>query len=167
MPERRLEGRGGSATATPSVDEEPRKGRRGRKDSRCEDTGEQERAGRSGKRRVFRMGGAVPREEARGWQDGARRGRGRRTEPGHCCRVSESHDARGEGLHHSSQATGAQQCSRHPREPAGRGGLHGGPGSRPCQSFGQRSVTTAQCCWKQSPARSENHWSNPIPLFHI
>lgn len=74
MPERRLEGRGGSATATPSVDEEPRKGRRGRKDSRCEDTGEQERAGCSGKRRVFRMGGAVPREEARGWQDGARRG---------------------------------------------------------------------------------------------
>lgn len=54
-----------------------------------------------------------------------------------------------------------------PRGGAGRGGLHGGPGSRPCQSFGQRSVTTAQCCWKQSPARSENHWSSPIPLFHI
>lgn len=127
MPERRLEGRGGSATATPSVDEEPRKGRRGRKDSRCEDTGEQERAGCSGKRRVFRMGGAVPREEARGWQDGAAQSLATAAEEAPCCRVSESHDARGEGLHHSSQATGAQQCSRHPREPAGRGGAGRAP----------------------------------------
>lgn len=175
MPERRLEGRGGSATATPSVDEEPRKGRRGRKDSRCEDTGEQERAGRSGKRRVFRMGGAVPREEVRGWQDGARRGRGRRTEPGHCCR--------GGAVLPGQRITRRQRGRAAPQQPghggptvlpapqgarrAGRGGTGSTAGSRPCQSFGQRSVTTAQCCWKQSPARSENHWSNPIPLFHI
>lgn len=104
---------------------------------------------------------------APGGDEGAAQSLATAAEEAPCCRVSESHDARGEGLHHSSQATGAQQCSQHPREPAGRGGAGSTAGSRPCQSFGQRSVTTAQCCWKQSPARSENHWSNPIPLFHI
>lgn len=118
MPERRLEGRGGSATATPSVDEEPRKGRRGRKDSRCEDTGEQERAGCSGKRRVFRMQGVQCRE---------RRREAGRTAPGGDEGAAKSLATAAEEANHTTPEGKGCTTAARPRGPNSAPGTPGSP----------------------------------------
>lgn len=117
MPERRLEGRGGSATATPSVDEKPRKGRRGRKDSRCEDTGEQERAGAQGN------GGC----SAWGVQCQERRREAGRTAPGGDEGAAKSLATAAEEANHTTPEGKGCTTAARPRGPNSAPGTPGSP----------------------------------------
>lgn len=134
-PELSPEGQAGPARR--SADEERGEGQFGRGKGRCADTPERERVVRLGRRKRFSMLDiAVLRNEKSGRQGLPWPGWGNTTrssatvaEDMPCCPVTESQDARGEGLCDGSQPRESQQCSGTPRTTQGQGWLHGEQGS--------------------------------------